>query len=131
MNDENFEKGEADLKNKTREEVREVNFRNRGFNLSYRSHLDRSEKLTSGLPFSSPRWDGESIPELSLEYRFADRLGLKIGDALTFDIQGVELDAKVVNLRKVRWTTFTPNFFILLQPVVLDYCSKNFSRDYS
>ena len=50
--------------------------------------------------------------EVSLEFRFADRLGIGLGDSILFDIQGEELQGRVTNLRKVKWTTFRPNFFI-------------------
>jgi putative ABC transport system permease protein len=91
---------------RTREEENEARFRNRGFNLSYREKLSDAEEIIEGRPFSG---SGE---EISLEYRFADRVGIKIGDTLLFDVQGVEVSGKVVNFRKVRWTSFQPNFFV-------------------
>jgi putative ABC transport system permease protein len=51
-------------------------------------------------------------------------LGLGLGDVLNFDIQGVEIKGKVVNLRSVKWNTFQPNFFIAFQPGFLDDAPK-------
>lgn len=111
----------------TREEERESRFRNRGFNLTYRDKLSDSESIVSGRDFAGPYQDGAGVmPEISLEKRFADRLGLKVGDILTFDIQSVPISGKVTSLRSVKWTSFQPNFFVLFQPGVLDPAPKTF-----
>ncbi len=101
----------------TREEEREARSRNRGVNLSYRERLSFSESIVEGKEFSGP-YDlaGGKPVEVSVEQRYADRVGLKIGDKIDFDIQGVPLSGMVINLRKVKWASFQPNFFILLQP---------------
>ncbi len=99
----------------------------RGYNLSYRAELVSSETLVAGRPFSGTFDAAKGEPaELSLEVRFADRLGLGVGDVLKFDVQGVEAEGKVVNLRRVRWTSFQPNFFIQFQPGVLEDAPKTF-----
>ena len=111
----------------TREREREERFRNRGFNLSYRAELNDSESHVAGKPLAPQYdWDSETLPEISLEEEFADRLGLKIGDELTFDVQSVPITGKVVNLRKVKWNSFQPNFFIIFQPGVLEDAPKIF-----
>ncbi|MBF0286437.1 MAG: FtsX-like permease family protein [SAR324 cluster bacterium] len=111
----------------TREQETERRFRNRGFNLSYRAQLQDSEAYVAGKPLSA-RYDitSSELPEISLEKRFAERLGLKIGDELTFDVQSVPIAGKVVNLRKVKWNSFQPNFFITFQPGVLEEAPKTF-----
>jgi putative ABC transport system permease protein len=125
VNGEDYERKVSEGGFKTREEERELRFRNRGVNLSYRSQMSDSETLEEGRPFSG-RWDANSgkRPELSVEFRYAERLGLKVGDVLIFDVQGVEIEGEIVNLRKVRWTSFQPNFFVLLQDGVLDDAPK-------
>lgn len=110
---------------KTREEERDARFRNRGVNLSYREKLSDTETIYSG-EFVSKTFDSstQKYPALSLEYKYAERVGLKIGDVLEFDVQGVEISGQVTSLRKVRWTSFQPNFFILFQPGVLEEAPK-------
>jgi putative ABC transport system permease protein len=105
----------------TREEEQEAAFRNRGFNLSFRQELSASETLLSGRVFSGA-WDPQSgnLPEVSVETRFAKRLGWKLGDELAFDIAGEEYKAKIVNIRSVRWASFQPNFFVVFQKGVLE-----------
>lgn len=125
VNDADFEKASEGSQFKTREEETEARFRNRGFNLSYREGLSESESLVAGRAFSG-QYNSESgeLPEISVEEKFADRLGFKIGDRLLFDVQGVPIEGKIVNLRKVKWTSFQPNFFVIFQPGVFDEAPK-------
>jgi putative ABC transport system permease protein len=98
-------------------------FRNRGFNLSYRDSLSDAEQLTAGRWWSGPAAGG-ALPEVSLEKEFAKRVGLALGDTLRFDVQGVEVEGKVTSLRQVRWASFQPNFFVLFQPGALELAPK-------
>lgn len=109
----------------TREQEEEERSRNRGFNLSYRATLSDSESISEGRNVL-PRFDSakNELPEVTLETKFADRLGVGVGDKIGFDVQGVSLEAKVVGLRKVRWTSFQPNFFVIFQPGILDDAPK-------
>ncbi|MBL7714341.1 MAG: hypothetical protein JNL01_02670 [Bdellovibrionales bacterium] len=110
---------------RTREDEQEQGLRNRGINLSYRQRLTESETLVSGREFTET-YKGEGPAEVSIEKRFADRLGLRLGDLLKFDIQGVDIDAKIVNFRRVRWSSFLPNFFVQFQEGVLNETPKTF-----
>jgi putative ABC transport system permease protein len=93
----------------------------RRYNLTYRKRLTPSETLRDGRDFSgSWRPDAGSPPEVSLELDFARRLGVGLGDTLAFDVQGVPVEGRVVNLREVRWNSFQPNFFVAFQPGVLE-----------
>ena len=40
--------------------------------------------------------------ELSVEQRYANRRGIKLGDSVTFDVLGLELNTVVVNIRTVK-----------------------------
>lgn len=125
VNGEDYERKIENQSFKTREEEREARFRNRGINLSYRVKLSDSETLLSGRDFS-PTYDPAKKAELSVEYKFAERMGFKLGDQLIFDVQGVPVEGEVINLRKVKWTSFEPNFFILIQDGVLNEAPKTF-----
>ncbi|MBT7608145.1 MAG: FtsX-like permease family protein, partial [Bacteriovoracaceae bacterium] len=125
INDEEFKRPEG--KALTREEEREFRFRNRGTNLSYRGYLHDSETIIEGSPFNG-KWTADSgrLPELSIETRYAKRVGIELGDKVSFEVLGMPIDAKVVNIRKVKWTSFYPNFFVMFQPGVLDDAPKTF-----
>ncbi|MDB5104698.1 MAG: hypothetical protein JWP91_2387 [Fibrobacteres bacterium] len=100
-------------------------FRNRGFNLSYRDTLSDAETLVAGTFWKGRVPDG-AIPEVSMEKEFFKRLKLKMGDTLAFDVQGVEVQGRITSLRQVRWASFQPNFFVLFQPGALDDAPKTF-----
>ncbi|MCY4644426.1 MAG: FtsX-like permease family protein [Bacteriovoracales bacterium] len=118
-----FDKGEAISEDMNREEEREMRFRNRGINLSYRERLGPSEKIIKGTHVA--HGPGE-LPSISLEKRFADRLDLELGDVLTFDVQGIEAKGVVRSLRNVKWLSFQINFFIIFWPGVLDDAPQTF-----
>ncbi len=105
----------------SREGNNQRRFRRRTMNLSYRDSMFDSEALVHGKPLAG-RYDFESnsLPEISVEEHFADRLNLTIGDRMLFDIQGVPMEGEIVNKRHVKWNSFQPNFFILFQPGVLE-----------
>ncbi|MCB0413431.1 MAG: hypothetical protein KDD50_03800 [Bdellovibrionales bacterium] len=126
VNDTPFDKGDEESEALTREEQTERRFRNRGFNLSYRSSLSDSEEIVEGVDFSSDTASDSDIAEVSVEKRFAQRLKLKINDVLEFDIQGVNVKGKIVNFRKVKWQSFQPNFFVQFQDGVLNEAPKTY-----
>ena len=53
-------------------------------------------------------------------------MDISIGDKLTFDIQGIEFEGIVRNIREVKWTSFYPNFFVTIEPGVIDAAPKTF-----
>ncbi len=111
----------------TREQEEEERSQNRGFNLTYRENLRDSEAITKGRNFERPYDAAAHKPaEVTLERQYADRLGVAIGDSIGFDVQGIPIDAVVVGLRRVRWSSFQPNFFVVFQPGVLDDAPKTF-----
>lgn len=100
--------------------------KNRAVNLSYRTTLKKSESIVEGREFSGV-YDSSDFSkpiELSVENRYASRRGIKLGDKITFDVLGLELDTVVVNIRTVNWTEFTPNFFFIMQEGALNDAPK-------
>jgi putative ABC transport system permease protein len=95
--------------------------RSRRYNLTYQSELASTERLVAGRPFSGVyAFDSGEPGEMSMEVDFARRLGVGLGDTLTFDIQGVPVEGRIVNLRAVDWNSMQPNFFVSFQPGVLE-----------
>ncbi len=125
-----FDKGKGrNQETLTREQEREMRFRNRGFNLSYRNSLYPSEKILKGEMWQSffNKKNQQHLPWISIESRFADRLNFKLNDVLKFEMEGRELSGIVKNIRNVKWVTFQPNFFILFQPnKIFESISKTF-----
>jgi putative ABC transport system permease protein len=75
-------------------------------------------------PVVAGRWwtpeEAAREPLISVEEEIAKNLGVGIGSTLGFDIQGVTVTARVVNLRRVEWQTFNTNFFVIFSPGALD-----------
>lgn len=96
--------------------------------LSYRQSRLESESLIAGRDFSgvyNNDDDTEKPAEISVEERFAERNGFKLGDEIEFDVQGMPILTKVTGIRRVKWTSFNPNFFIMFQPGVIDEAPKS------
>ena len=105
----------------TREQERQQHFRRHNLNLSYRTELSDSEQIVSGRKLAtSYDWDSGKPAEISLEERYAQRMGYKLGDLLTFNVQEIMIEAIITNLRRVQWNSFQPNFIILFQAGVLE-----------
>lgn len=101
--------------------------RRRTYNLTYQDQLKNSETLVDGVTWDGPwSFDSDELPGISLEENFAERMGLKIGDTMGFDVQSVPISGRIVNTRKVDWNSFQPNFFVSFQPGVLDPAPKTF-----
>ncbi len=91
---------------------------NREFNLSWTDTLQPDNEIVAG-----HWWSEEVIPsehELSMEEGFAETLGLKLGDRLSFYTGGGDFSATITSLRKVDWDTFQVNFFAVVRPGLLD-----------
>ncbi|GAA5082649.1 ABC transporter permease [Lysobacter panacisoli] len=89
----------------------------REFNLSVTDHLRDDNRVTAGT-FWNQRTPAK--PEVSVEEDFAERLGWKIGDRVSFDIAGQPFSATITSLRSVDWESFRPNFFVIASPGSLD-----------
>lgn len=95
--------------------------------VTWREELSQSESLVEGKTFADLRTGdraADAPPMVSLEIRFAKQIGVKLGDLLTFDVQGIQFDAEVVSFRSVKWIEFQPNFFISFEQGVLDDAPK-------
>jgi putative ABC transport system permease protein len=64
--------------------------------------------------------------QVSLEQRLAGRLGVGLGDTLSFSAGGVEFSAVVSSIRSVDWGTMTPNFYMMFSADVLAQLPANY-----
>jgi hypothetical protein len=83
--------------------------------LTYMNDLPADNVLVRGALWSEPE-----RPEISVELGFAEDLSVDVGSVLTFDIQGVPIDLYVSSVRTVEWARFGINFFLVVEPGVLD-----------
>jgi putative ABC transport system permease protein len=87
--------------------------------LTYMKELPKDNQIVQGKLWSDPD-PSPNHAEVSLEKEFAEGIGARLGSTLSFDIQGVPLDLKVTSLRTVNWQTFGINFFLVVEPGVLE-----------
>lgn len=93
----------------------------REFRSSYRNSLNSTETLVAGkeFPAKSTWQQGDRVP-LSLEQEVAKDLGVEVGDEIVVDVQGMELKTRIQNLRKVDWSRFNLNFFMIFPTGILE-----------
>jgi len=99
------------------------NFLEREQNLTWSATLMDDNQLLAG-QWWRPEDYGKPLVSISSEYQEA--LNLKLGDRLTFDVAGETLTAEVASIRKIRWDSFRPNFFLVFPPRLLDGAAGTF-----
>lgn len=99
----------------------------REFRSTYRDKPAASETIVGGKWFSDSSLKvARDTGEISLEDGIAKELLVKLGDIITWNVQGVEIPTRITSLRKVTWTRFEPNFFAVFAPPVLRDAPKQF-----
>lgn len=88
-------------------------FLQRESNLTWTAALSASNTVTDGKWWGS---DYAGPPQISLDARLAESLGIGVGDRLRFNVAGEDIEAPVTSLRSVEWDSFQPNFFVVLSP---------------
>lgn len=83
--------------------------------LTYLDKLPEDNEIVDGALWADP-----NQPEVSVEEDYAELLGIKVGSTILFDIQGVEMEMVVGTIRSVDWGTFGINFYLVVEPGVLD-----------
>jgi len=88
----------------------------RVFNLTYRGYLLDDEKLIKGQTLFRPDWQE---PQVSILDTVAEMRDMKLGDTITFKIQGVPLETRISSIRTRTAESFGPFFYFVLQEKVL------------
>ena len=105
------------VENMTFQGERANEFVEREANLTWSAELAPGNKIVAGQWWSA---ETPATPQVSVETDYAERLGMKLGDTLTYDIAGEAVTGTITSLREVRWDTFKPNFFVVFSPGVLE-----------
>ncbi len=88
----------------------------REFNLTYRDHLAGDETLVEGDSLFRHDWDG---PQVSVLDSVLDMKPMRVGELITFMIQGVPVEARVSSVRSRGRELIQPFFYFVLQESVL------------
>ena len=102
----------------------------RELNLTWRADLPKENRVVEG-----KWWKNEltavSKPQVSIERTLAKRLGIELGDSLTFQLGGEVVMVPVTSIREVNWQSMQPNFYMIFNPQVLaDYPASYISSLY-
>ena len=85
---------------------------------TYRDSLTKTESITSG------KWVGvvgnKDTASVSLDQNYADNIKVKVGDRLSFNVQGLIIPAKVSSIRQVDWNRFQSNFRVVFAKGSID-----------
>lgn len=98
----------------TAELVRQNNALRRELNLTQAAVYPKDNVITQGNPHFT------QAGQVSVEAKLAAELDIKIGDQLSFSLPEGPLQATVINLRRVEWESFSPNFFFIFSPGSMD-----------
>ncbi len=99
----------------------------REFRSTFRDKPASSESIVAGKWFSDKSLSAaQDTGEVSLEDGIASELNVKLGDVITWNVQGVDIPARITSLRKVVWTRFEPNFFAVFSPPALEAAPKQY-----
>ena len=84
----------------------------RQLRLSWADSLPPANQVVAG------QWAGPHAAqaEVSIDTMWRDMFALKLGDTLSLDVGEGNIDAKISSIRKVDWSSFRVNFFLLLDP---------------
>lgn len=101
----------------------------REYRTTYRDYLFDTEEIVSGTFTRSSATGAEAVP-ISPAEDVARRLRVTVGDTLTFDVQGIPVDAVITSLRKADWIQgyCSPCFSILRRRASREMPSKRAAR---
>ena len=90
--------------------------RTREYFLTYRDHVIDSEEVVRG-----EFWEGQPAEmEVSVEEGWANEMDVSLGDVVTLDVQGLEMNARITSVRRVQWQAMRPNSILVLSPGIIE-----------
>jgi putative ABC transport system permease protein len=98
--------------NRQKEQKKRQDNLGRMFNLTYRSHLLIDEKIIAGDSLFRKDWTETQVSILDTVVRMKE---MKMGDTLTFKIQGIPLKARIASIRSRDRESFSPFFYFVFQ----------------
>lgn len=93
----------------------------REYRSTFRDTMTGGEQIVRGRWFqssSTPMASGDT-GEVSLDEGVAQELRIKLGDVVTWNVQGVQIPTRVTSMRSIKWARFEPNFFAVFPSRVL------------
>jgi putative ABC transport system permease protein len=85
--------------------------------LTYAATPPEGSRIVAG-SWWPPDYSGP--PLISFDANLARGMGLGVGDTMTFNVLGVEIEARIANLRAIDWSTLGINFTTVFAPGALE-----------
>jgi putative ABC transport system permease protein len=85
----------------------------RTFNLTYRNYLLEDEKIVKGSRLHNDDWGDLQVSQVSVMDTVAKIKDMQIGDRITFNIQGVPLQARISSIRTRIRESIRPFFYFV------------------
>jgi putative ABC transport system permease protein len=95
----------------------------REYRSTFRGKLEATEKIVEGnfVPRVEP---GTAVVPISMEQGLVEDMGVKLGDEIEWDVQGLPLKTRIASVRAVEWRRLEPNFFVVFPEGVLEAAPK-------
>ena len=93
----------------------------RNFNITWIRDLPNQNEVLEGEWFSNKKKNGISVSD-----EIAERYKLDIGDEVLLKIDDKNIETYVQSLRAVNWDNFSPNFFVIVSPELVEEVSSTF-----
>jgi len=87
--------------------------------VTFRDSLIGTETISEGTYYPTVEAGNDTV-FVSIAERFARIFNLNVGDAVTFDVQGVPIETVVGSKREVDWRRIQPNFLVLFPNGILE-----------
>lgn len=95
----------------------------RELNLTYRDHLLEDERLVEGQHLFREDWNDPQVSVLDTVLKMTP---MKVGDTVTFRIQGIEVQARISSIRTRTGELIRPFFYFVFQPETLQDAPQTF-----
>ena len=99
----------------------------REYRSTYRDTIVKSETITAGKWFNEAPAAPAGMSRVSIDESIASELMVKVGDELTWNVQGAMVKTVVASTRKVNFARFEPNFFVVFEPRAINEAPKQFA----
>jgi putative ABC transport system permease protein len=93
---------------------------NHEFRVTYRDSLIASEEIIEGEWIAEQEFDPSEPVNISVAENVARDAKIKVGDSLTFNVQGVLMKTRVASVRAVDWGRMQLNFSLLFPRGILE-----------
>jgi putative ABC transport system permease protein len=112
------ERDQEERGDESKEERRRQWYLSREYVLTFGDQLPKGNEVVRGTWWHPGQ--RFAVPQVSIEEEAARSLGVDVGSHIDLDIQGATIRAEVSSVRKVDWSNFSTNFYMILSPGSLE-----------